>query len=253
MKYATKRQLVRLALLATSAASVAIAFDFTSRFRESVEHGNSLYHEGQVEGASDIYRARLDAEVGEGEASYNLGTALMSLGSPEAEEYLRFATELPDSTAIQRAFYNLGHLFLTRAAAAEGPEYAIPQLAGAVATGRAALRLRPDDQDARWNLAMAQILLDSLMPDPPPAVVEEEEETRSDGGMVIPEIARLGIPRGREFEAPAGEDPGSLNPAEARALIDGVETDVEAMIRGILWSRRPKVDPWLEPYPGGSR
>jgi tetratricopeptide (TPR) repeat protein len=246
----TKRKVIRLGVFAGSVVALALALNYASRYRESLEHGNSLYHEGQVEDASEVYRARVESES-EGEAAYNLGTALMSLGSPEAEEYLRFATELPDSAAIQRAFYNLGTLFLTRAGEASEPALALSQLVGAVASGRAALRLAPGDENARWNLALAQILLDSLMPPAPPPEPEEEEPEPSEGGMVIPEIARLGIPRGREFEAIAGEDPGSLNEAEARALLNGVETDVETLIRGILWSRRPQIDPYLEPYPGG--
>jgi hypothetical protein len=247
----TKRRLVRFALLAASVATLTLAVSYASRYRQSLEHGNRLYHEGQVEDASEVYRARVESES-EGDAAYNLGTALMSLGSPEAEEYLRFATELPDSAAVQRAFYNLGRLFLERAGRASEPEVALSQLVGAVASGRAALRLAPGDEDARWNLALAQILLDSLMPPAPPPEPQEEEPEPSEGGMVIPEIARLGVPRGREFEAIAGEDPGSLNQAEARALLNGVETDVETLIRGILWSRRPQVDPYLEPYPGGA-
>ena len=79
-----------------------------------------------------------------------------------------------------------------------------------------------------------------------------EESDRSEGGLVIPEIARRDRPQGRELEALAGEDPGSLAPAEARELLNGVGTDVEALVRAILWSRRPDVDPWAEPYPGGS-
>ena len=245
------RRLVRIAVLVGSLGALAVAYNFNARYRSSLERGNRLYHEGQVENASEVYRARVESQLGESEAAYNLGTALMSVGSAEAEEYLRFATEIGEPAATQRAFYNLGSLFLSRAEEAAEPEVAVPQLFGAVASGRAALRLDPEDDDARWNLALAQIMLDSLTPPPPPAPEEPEEEEPSDGGMVIPEMARLGVPRGREFEAPPGEDPGSLNPAEARALLDGVETDVEALIRGILWSRRPRVNPFVEPYPGG--
>ncbi len=246
-----RRKLGRFAVLVGAfAVALVVANDLAGRYRSSLERGNRLYHEGQVDDATEVYRARVESQ-NEAEAAFNLGTALMGLGAPEAEEYLRFATELGDPAAIQRAYYNLGSLFFERAEEATAPELAISQLSGAVASGRAALQLDPEDEDARWNLALAQMKLDSLMPPPPPVPEEPAEPERSEGGMVIPEIARLGIPRGREFEAPAGEDPGSLNPAEARAMLDGVQTDVEALIRGILWSRRPQVDPYLEPYPGG--
>jgi len=243
----------RAFVLVLALAAMAIAWTSATRYRASLERGNRLYHDGRVEEATELYRARVESELPEGPVAYNLGTALMALGSPEAEEYLRFATELYDSAAMQRAYYNLGRLYLTRAGEALAPELAITQLVGAVNNGRLALRLDPRDEDARWNLAMAQHMLDALSDQVPPTdTATSEESDRSEGGLVIPEIARRDRPQGRELEAIAGEDPGSLAPAEARELLNGIETDVEALIRAILWSRRPDVEPWAEPYPGGS-
>ena len=93
-----------------------------------------------MEDASELYRARVESEIVEGNDAYNLGTALLAMDSPEAEEYLRFATEMYDSAAIQRGQYNLGRLFLLRAGAAPGPDVALAQLEGAVTSGRVALR-----------------------------------------------------------------------------------------------------------------
>jgi hypothetical protein len=222
--------------------------------RSSLERGNHLYREGQTEGAAAIYRARLDAETGHAASAYNLGTALMTLGSPEAEGYLRTASEAADRAAAQRGHYNLARLFLARAVAAEAPELAVPLLEVAVGSGRSALRLDPLDDDARWNLMLAQHLLDSLSREVDGEEVADDDGggDRSDGGLVIPEPAQRGTPRGAEREALAGDDPGSLNTAEALALLDVVSTDVEALIRGMLWSLRPDVDPWAQPYPGGA-
>jgi hypothetical protein len=245
---------IRALVLALSLAGMAVAWTSAARYRASLERGNRLYHAGRAGDATDVYRARLAAEAPEGSTAYNLGTALMTLGSAEAEEYLRLATELYDSAAMQRAYYNLGHLFLARAEEAPAPELAITQLVGAVNNGRMALRLDPRDEEARWNLAMAQYLLDSLNNQvaPDDTASSSEEADRSEGGLVIPEIARRDRPQGRELESIAGEDPGSLAPAEALELLNGIGTDVEALIRAILWSRRPDVEPWAEPYPGGS-
>lgn len=222
--------------------------------RASVERGNHLYHEGQADEAADIYRARLEAEPSQAASAYNLGTALMTLGSSEAEAYLRAASEAADRPAAQRGHYNLARLFLARAVAAEAPELAVPMLEVAVVNGRSALRLDPRDDDARWNLVLTQQLLDSLSQQIEVEAVPEDDGAadRSEGGLVIPEPAQRGTPRGAEREALAGDDPGSLNTAEALALLDVVSTDVEALIRGMLWSLRPDVDPWAEPYPGGA-
>ncbi len=222
--------------------------------RSSLERGNHLYREGQADGAAEIYRARLEAEQGQAVSAYNLGTALMTLGSFEAEGYLRAASEAADRPAAQRGHYNLARLFLARAVAAEAPELAVPLLEVAVVSGRSALRLDPRDDDARWNLVLTQRLLDSLSLEIDVEAISDDDGAadRSEGGLVIPEPAQRGTPRGAEREALAGDDPGSLNTAEALALLDVVSTDVEALIRGMLWSLRPDVDPWIQPYPGGA-
>jgi tetratricopeptide (TPR) repeat protein len=243
----------RALALVVSLAAMAVSWASATRYRASLERGNRLYHEGRMEDAIELYRARVESDLPEGPVAYNLGTALLANGSPEAEEYLRFATELYDSAAMQRAYYNLGGLFLSRAGEAVAPELAMTQLVGAVNNGRLALRLDPEDDDARWNLALAQYMLDSLSNQVAPTdTASSPEPERSEGGLVIPEIARRDRPQSRELESIAGEDPGSLAPAEARELLNGVGTDVEALIRAILWSRRPDVEPWAEPYPGGS-
>ena len=243
-------------VLAGGFAALGLFGTFFRQERTSLERGNRFYHDGSIERAGEIYRARAESDLGPGVAAYNLGTALLAQGAPEAEDYLRAATEGMDSAAVQRGHYNLGQLLLTRLDDAAAVEEAIPLLTAAVVSNRAALRLDPSDGDARWNLALAQLLLDSLttlaeLAEPPRE--EETDRAEPDEGMVIPQVAQLGARRGREYEAVAGDDPGSINEAEARALLDAVGTDVEALIRGILWSLRPDVSPWEEPYPGGNR
>lgn len=233
---------------------VSLAASLLSLHRSSLERGNKLFRDGQLDGATDIYRARLDAQPGATPAAYNLGTALMALGSDEAEAYLREASQAYDSAAAQRGHYNLARFFLTQAGGAEAPQLAYVLLELAVGSGRAALRLDPGDSDARWNLMLAQHGLDSLSREITAEIATNDEggANGQEGGLVIPEPARRGPPQGAEREALAGDDPGSLNAAEALALLDEVSTDVEGLIRGMLWSLRPDVDPWAEPYPGGS-
>jgi tetratricopeptide (TPR) repeat protein len=243
-------------VLAGGLAALGLFGAFFRQERGSLERGNRFYRAGSVERAGDIYRSRAESDLTQGVAAYNLGTALLAGGAPEAEDYLRAATEGVDSAAVQRGYYNLGQVLLSRMDDAAGLDEAIPLLTAAVDNNRAALRLDPGDEDARWNLALAQLLLDSLSTlaeFDEPSSEEETDRAEPDEGMVIPQVAQLGPRRGREYEAVAGEDPGSINEAEARALLDAVGTDVEALIRGILWSLRPDVSPWEEPYPGGNR
>ena len=47
------------------------------------------------------------------------------------------------------------------------------------------------------------------------------------------------------LDAPPTRDPRIAVGARVAGL------DPEALVRGIMWSLRPNVSPWAEPYPGG--
>ena len=243
----------RVPVLGASVAALALAAAFFVLALSSIERGNRLYREGRVELAAEIYRARsaMRGRAG-GPTQYNLGTALLTLRAPGAETHLREATERGDSAAAQQGHYNLGALFLGQAEAV-APDSAVALLEAAVGSNRAALRLDPHDGDARWNLAYAGLMLDSLLRlasrDPEP---QSEDSRAEEGGIVIRQVAQLGARRGREREAAAGGEPTPMSEAEALALVRAVEPDAEALVRGLLWSHRPAIQPWAEPYPGGN-
>jgi hypothetical protein len=241
--------------VACGVAALGLVGAFVREERASLERGNRFYREGSVERAREIYHARAESDFATAADAYNLGTAMLALGSTEAEDYLRLAAGGVDSAAAQRGNYNLGLLLLRRSHEAEEADIAVSLLTAAVASNRLALRLDPADADARWNLALSQSLLDSmggLAGLEEPSGEDETDRAEGDEGMVIPQVAQLGPRRGREYEAAAGDDPGSINEAEARALLDDIRTDPEALVRGIMWSLRPDVSPWVEPYPGGN-
>jgi tetratricopeptide (TPR) repeat protein len=244
----------RLWLATGSLAVLGLAGAFFGQERWSLERGNRLYREGRVREAVEVYQARAaGSERPPAPAAYNLGTALMTLGAAEAADYLRVAAEGGDSAAAQRGHYNLGYGYLAQFEDVQ-PDSALELLTAAVASNRAALRLDPADDDARWNLAFAGLMLDSLMRLTEEVVEAIEEDAPSDeeGGIVIRQVAQLGPRRGLEREATAGEDPPPMSEAEALALVRAVGPDVEMLIRGFLWSHRPDVAPWAEPYPGGN-
>jgi hypothetical protein len=221
--------------------------------RSSLERGNRLFREGRAQEAHEVYRARArGSERPSPLTAYNLGTTLLTLGATDAEDFLRVAADGADSAAAQRGHYNLGYSLLTRFEDVP-PDSAIVLLGAAIASNRTALRLDPADQDARWNLAFAELLLDSLQAVAEDAVARREDAQRDEeGGLVIREVAQLGARRGLEREATAEEIPPPLSEADARALLLSVGPDAESLVRGLLWSHRPDVRPWSEPYPGGN-
>lgn len=215
--------------------------------RSSLERGNRLFRAGDVQAAVQLYRARAEAPNATATASYNLGTALLASDAAEAEQHLRLARQSVDSAARQRAYYNLGYRFLTGVEEWFRPDSAMFLLAAAIGSNRAALRLDPDYEDARWNLALAQRMLDSLTAlygeefgdvDEPPETEEVDER---------PEV----VMGSRETLAREG-DVGQLTVDEALRLLEDLSDDPELLVRGILWAHRPVPQGWLtQPLPGG--
>lgn len=222
--------------------------------RHSIERGNRLYRAGDPPRAVVVYRASDDAAQGLPVAQYNLGTALLEIDPDSAEAHLLQAVEGEDLGVRQRVFYNLGARFLAVAQGSTDLDSTVRALNGAVEYNRAALRLDPTDQNARWNLALAQRSLDALglpeeevVAETPPTSDEMEE---GEGAPVS--APRRGAVEG-EREALAGLDPGPMSETDALGLLEAISDEAESLIQRILWSQRPDV-PWWEPsaFPGGA-
>ena len=157
-------------IVAVGLAAGIIWFD-----QGSLERGNRLYRDGDPPAAVEVYERVPSAE-------YNLGTALLGIDADSSEVLLRLATESEDGVTAQRGYYNLGYRLLALSQGPMGRDSAISVLGQAVVSNRAALRIDPNDQDARWNLALAQRGFDGL-------VIPPNEAARESGSDNDDEIA----------------------------------------------------------------
>ena len=233
----------------------------SARSRAALERGNRLYRGGDARAAADIYSARIDTTAVGFRATYNLGTALIQLGSDQAERYLLSAIEGVDAAAEQRAHYNLAYRLLTGVEADTDPFSAVPLLAAAIDHNRAALRLDPEDTDAKWNLALAvQIYggLPQVFEEGPADSGEGDVENPGEGSEGPPSEADDGEATDQSEDVPPMEnpgtsqvimvgaqetlatgDPGPLTEGMAMSLLEERTDDTEQLVRGILWSQRP--------------
>jgi tetratricopeptide (TPR) repeat protein len=256
------------------AAAVSAPLLFRQHLR-SVEHGNRLYHQGEVESAATVYGPA--TERGAEDAHFNLGTAMLDLDFDSADAVLSEAVETDDPERRQRAFYNLGYALLATGIVPRPitPDSAAAVLERAVANNRMALRLDPTDDDARWNLALAQRALDAMQPPGSNQGRESSGESDDEVPMNDPQMARSETAEadsGPEPEDPrevdnsgprqgplqgareawATQDPGPMSPADALNLLSTVVDEPDAMVRGLLWAHRPDVAWWAgQAYPGG--
>lgn len=262
-----RRRTIGAALLAVLAAALLLVRD-----RGSLERGNRVFRAGDPAAAAHIY-GRSARPGGNEQALYNLGTALLAVDVDSADAVLRAATEARDRTTAQKSFYNLGYRLLMSADL--DPDSTPAVLTRAIASNRAALRLDPSDQDARWNLALAQRRLDALTPPGEDTGRESSDDSDDEMAMNDPSLARSDKPPEKEANVPedpkpadspgerrgpqegaretwATQDPGPMTRAEALTLLGRVQDDPAALVRGIMWSRRPDVAWWSgQISPGG--
>jgi hypothetical protein len=153
---------VVLALASMLVIALAIAAE-----RRTQEHANRVHRQGDPSQAARLYGDRVAAYRVRGDTVssallYNFGTALLDAGSPVAEVELARVAVTEDATVRADALYNLGRWHLLRARDARASDSVRTQADLAIGANKQVLRLEPGHGDARWNLAIAQRMLDSV-------------------------------------------------------------------------------------------
>ncbi|MDX1646986.1 MAG: hypothetical protein R3304_07565 [Longimicrobiales bacterium] len=234
------RWLVRGTLGLLSILGIVMAW---SAERASVERANRLKRQGNAEAAAALYRTRTALSPTDALLRYNLGTTLATLDSASAELELSRASPGATREVRGRAEYNLGVLRLERALNAAEPDSVRAAAQGAVDANQAALRLRPGDPDAKWNLAMAVRLLDSIT-----TVQRRSGRELTDGAVEADVVTRsVNVPDPAEDERaedpPAeGEretvvtlgDESPLTPEEAAELLGTTHRDPRTMLEKLF-------------------
>jgi Ca-activated chloride channel family protein len=126
--------------------------------RKNVREGNKLYQKDQFTESEIAYRKSLDVNPRSTEGVFNLGNALYKQEKyPEAaEQYQLLAGQTQkllndnpaNATRMAQVFHNLGNISM------KNKEYA-----KSVEAYKQSLRLNPKDDETRYNLALAQKLL----------------------------------------------------------------------------------------------
>lgn len=195
-------------------------------FAGDLAAGNRAYREGDAREAAAEYRQAIERGDATPLAQGNLGAALLRAGEfEEALPHLSKARAGPPEVR-GRAAYHEGNASLLPALRDSASDARRARLRRAVASYRRALLLDPGDGDARWNLEIAQRLL--------------ERDARSGGG----ERNERGGGEERDDPAPPRPAPpprpdrdGVLSRAEAERLLAEAERSEQRVQRETLRKR----------------
>jgi len=118
--------------------------------RKSVRQGNKLYEKKKYTEAEIAYRKALEVNPHSTIGSYNLGNALykQKKGKEALEQYQVAVSREKDPLKKAAIMHNAGNTFM------QAKDYG-----KAVDSYKASMRLNPNDNQTRYNLAMAQALL----------------------------------------------------------------------------------------------
>ncbi|MDH3206807.1 MAG: hypothetical protein OEO79_09350 [Gemmatimonadota bacterium] len=170
--------------------------------RGSVQRGNRLHRQGAQPEAASIYSKRVVGDSANSLLRYNLGTTLLGVGVSSAGPELAVAAESPDVDVRTSGLYNFGLWNLVRAMEAESADTARVYTLASVEASKGALRLSPGRDDARWNLAIAQRMLDSIESSDGRAGTESV-----DGRAEADELVRTDETQDLQDESPIGDGP----------------------------------------------
>lgn len=199
-----------------------------------LERGNRHFREGRFREAVEAYQAALADGEDSPVLRYNLGTALLELGRyAEAEEHLRSALDVVEPRTREWVYYNLGQRYLEDARGQSDPEATGALYDAAVEAYRQALRLGPEDADAKWNYELALRERDQQQAGGggggDEGEQDEEEQEGDQGGG--------GESRGSPSESPQGGQAQGQSPMsreQAERILSAVEQDERELFQDKL-------------------
>lgn len=152
--------------LITIVALVALLQLPAQKVNELIIAGNDLYRQGKMEEAEKKYTEAVQLQPANTTAKFNLAAVTHKLGKPEDAKkmYTELATLEKDAAIQSKAWYNKGAILSKE-----------KKLEESIEAYKSALKLNPDDQDARENLQKA---LQELKKREPPKKKEEDNKKK---------------------------------------------------------------------------
>jgi hypothetical protein len=129
--------------------------------RKDIRAGNKEYRQQNFTDAEVDYRRALEANARSAHAAYNLGNVLyrQGKGQESIEQYKAVTGYESDPSRLAMAWHNIGNVCLASSKDPQGRVHT-DALRHSIEAYKAALRNNPKDDETRYNLALAQKLLE---------------------------------------------------------------------------------------------
>lgn len=137
-------------ILTVALCVIALSASAQKAERDNIRKGNKFYQKEKYTEAEIDYRKSQEVNNNSVEAAFNLGNALYKQGKFEdaIKQYGVAAANTPDKMIQSDALYNTGNVFMSQ-----------EDYAKAIEIYKQSLRMNPKDDECRYNLALAQKLL----------------------------------------------------------------------------------------------
>ncbi|MDE5945357.1 MAG: tetratricopeptide repeat protein, partial [Rikenella sp.] len=134
---------------ATGVLLLSVSAAWGQKERADIRQGNRAYYEGKYPEAEVGYKRAIEKNINSYEANFNLGGALYKQERYDdaAATYEKLAQDGSDRRRQAATYYNLGNTYVRQR-----------QIDQAIEAYKNALRLVPEDREAKLNLAYAQKL-----------------------------------------------------------------------------------------------
>jgi hypothetical protein len=214
--------------------------------RTTEQRANRLQRAGDHAVAASLYGTRVAAVGGSEDVPdrlrYNFATALLDLGSLRAESELARAVTAPDTSLRADALYNRGLWHLLRARDSRAEDSVRVHAGISVSSSKDALRLDPGRVDARWNLAVAQRMLDSVNTEGGPSGSDAADGASSAQDRLLSDDLREfeneaeitdASREGSDEALASGQEGAPLSELEAEGILV-LDSDPAAIVRRLL-------------------
>ena len=176
--------------------------------RKNTKQGNRSYKEQKYEQAANSYEEALKINPNALEPNYNLGNTLYKQEKwdesiAQQNHYLQLEKENPEKESS--AWHNIGNAFLHE-----------KELEKSMEAYKMALRINPNDDETRYNLAVVQKMINDQ---------EQEQEQQQDQKQDQNDQPQPPEPQDKPKQAEQQTEPEQMSRENARQILQAIEQD----------------------------